>query len=108
MPNLTFYVSKELLEQIEDVVALTQDFQSLCVEHLGAEVEKVHIIYISVQSGCGHPIYAELRYRLLASRSPEMMTAFMHKLDQIIQKALDVTSRIRCFAYPPEQLYAYN
>jgi hypothetical protein len=108
MPNLSFYISKELLEQIETITALTQDCQSLCVDYLKADIEKVHIIYISVQSGCGHPVYAELRYRLLASRSAKTMDTFMHELDQIIQKALGVTPRIRCFAYPPEQLYAYN
>lgn len=108
MPNLTFYISEVLFEQMIDVSALTQDCQSLCVEHLGAELEKVHIIYISVKPGCGHPIYVELIYRLLANRSPEVMTSFMHELDQLIQKTMHVTSRIRCFAYPPQQLYAYN
>lgn len=108
MPNLTFYVSADLLEHVKDLSVLTRACQSLCVEQLGAVPEKVHIMYISVQSGCGNPIYVELIYRLLASRSPEVMTAFMRELDQLIQKAMHVTSRIRCFAYPPQQLYAYN
>ncbi|WP_111895322.1 hypothetical protein [Acinetobacter sp. MB5] len=108
MPNLSFYLSEELFEHMTDVSSLTQDCQSLCVEHLGAEMEKVHIIYISVKSGCGHPIYVELIYRLLASRSPEVMTSFMHKLDQIIQKTLGAIPRIRCFGYPHQQLYAYH
>ena len=108
MPNLTFYVPADFLEQVKDLSVLTQACQSLCVKQLGAASEKVHIMYISVQSGCGQPVYAELIYRLLASRSPEVMTAFMFELDQLIQKAMHVTSRIRCFACPPQQLYAYN
>ncbi|MCU4413141.1 hypothetical protein KTH71_03630 [Acinetobacter sp. WU_MDCI_Axc73] len=108
MPNLTFYISENLLEHVQDLSALTKACQSLCVKQLGAMPEKIHIMYISVQSGCGQPVYAELVYRLLASRSPEVMTAFMRELDQLIQKAMHVTPRIRCFAYPPQQLYAYN
>jgi len=108
MPNLTFYVSADVLEQVKDLSVLTQACQSLCVEQLGAALEKVHIMYISVQSGCGQPVYVELIYRLLASRSSEVMTAFMHELDQLIQKTIHVTSRIRCFAYSAQQLYAYN
>lgn len=108
MPNLTFYIAEDQFGQISDVSDLTQRCRSLCVNHLGAAVENVHIIYIAVQSGCGHPIYAELIYRLSDTRSAEVMTTFMQRLDEIIQQATGLTPRIRCFGSKPEQLYAYH
>ncbi|WEV50204.1 hypothetical protein OZX61_12545 (plasmid) [Acinetobacter sp. ESL0695] len=108
MPNLTFYVSKELLEKMKDMTSLTQNCLSLCVKTLGAELEKVHIIYIPAQLGYGHPIYVELIYRFLVSRSSEVMTTFMCELDQIVQNLFEAIPGIRCFACPPQQLYAYN
>jgi hypothetical protein len=58
----------------------------------------VHIIYVDVKPGCGHPVYAELFYRLTNVRTSEVMEEFMRELERAIRQASGLTARIRCFA----------
>lgn len=108
MPNITFYLSDEKFSGKNDFSTLTQRCVELCLNILHAKSEKIHIIYLSVQSGCGHPIYVEVRYRLESHRTPEVMSSFMSSLDFLIQQELNTTARIRCFGTPEFHLYAMN
>jgi hypothetical protein len=106
MPNLTFYVSEDQSDRFTDLPDFTHKCCALCRDILGAESEKVHIIYIDVRPGCGHPVYAELFYRLTKSRTPEVMGDFMHELDRAIRQASGLMARIRCFGSTASQIDA--
>lgn len=108
MPNLTFYISADHSDRFTDLPNFTHHCSKLCCDILGAEPEKVHIIYVDVRSGCGHPVYAELFYRLTKWRTPEVMNNFMCELDLAIRLATGLMVRIRCFGFTATQIYARN
>ncbi|WP_121553504.1 hypothetical protein [Gibbsiella quercinecans] len=108
MPNLTFYISEDQSGRFTDLPDFTHNCSALCSHILGAESEKVHIIYIDVRPGCGYPVYAELFYRLTKLRTPEVMENFMRELDRAIRQASGLTARIRCFGSTAPQIYARN
>ncbi|VFS89589.1 Uncharacterised protein [Raoultella planticola] len=80
MPNLTFYISQQHAGRLTDLHGLTRACSALCTGILAAESENVHIIYVEVKPGCGHPVYAELFYRLTSERTPEVMAEFMREV----------------------------
>ncbi|VEC79196.1 Uncharacterised protein [Raoultella ornithinolytica] len=98
MPNLTFYLSQEHAARFSDLRDLTRTCSALCTGILAAESENVHIIYVDVKPGCGHPVYAELFYRLTNVRTSEVMEEFMRELERAIRQASGLTARIRCLA----------
>lgn len=106
MPNLTFYISADHSDRFTDQPYFTYRCRKLCNEILGAEPEKVHIIYVDVRTGCGHPVYAELFYRLTKWRTPEVMEKFMCELDLAIQQNTGLLARIRCFGSTETQIFA--
>ncbi|WP_413727836.1 hypothetical protein [Sodalis sp. RH19] len=108
MPNLTFYISEDQSDRFTDLPDFTHICRALCSEILGAEAEKVHIIYVDVRPGCGHPVYAELCYRLTKSRVPDVMEKFMRELDLAIRQASGLMARIRCFGSSAPQIFALN
>lgn len=106
MPNLTFYISEEC--SFTDLTNFTCICHTLCCDILGAEAEKVHIIYVNIKPGCGHPVYAELFYRRTKWRTPEVMENFMRELDLATRQASGLIARIRCFGSTLPQIYARN
>ncbi len=108
MPNLTLYISQEHIDRFTDRHDLTRACSTLCTGILGAESENVHIIYVEVKPGCGHPVYAELFYRLTILRTPEVMENFMRGLERTIREASGLTARIRCFGSVAPHLFARN
>ncbi|WP_336709113.1 MULTISPECIES: hypothetical protein [unclassified Cedecea] len=108
MPNITFYISEDQSDRITGFQDLTRTCFALCTEILNAEPDNIHIIFVNVRPGCGHPIYVELFYRLTESRTPEVMDKFMHELDAVIRLSTALTARIRCFGSPALQIYARN
>lgn len=108
MPNLTFYISEDQFDRFTDLPDFTHNCCALCTDILGAESEKVHIIYVDARPGCGHPVYAELFYRLTKSRTPQVMDNFMRELDLAIRQASGLMARIRCFGSNARQIYARN
>ncbi|AKL12399.1 TPA: hypothetical protein I8271_001728 [Kluyvera intermedia] len=108
MPNLTFYLSQEYAGRFSDLPAFTRICSDLCRDILAAEPNNIHIIFITVKPGCGHPVYAELFYRLTTQRTPEVMEHFMRKLDSATQQAWGFMARIRCFAFSAPHPYALN
>ena len=108
MPNLTFYLSQEHAARFSDLRDLTRTCSALCTGILAAESENVHIIYVDVKPGCGHPVYAELFYRLTNVRTSEVMEEFMRELERAIRQASGLTARILCFGSAASHLFARN
>ncbi|WP_410955645.1 hypothetical protein [Raoultella planticola] len=108
MPNLTFYISQQHAGRLTDLHDLTRACSALCTGILAAESENVHIIYVEVKPGCGHPVYTELFYRLTSERPPEVMAEFMRELERTIREASGLTARIRCFGSAASHLFARN
>lgn len=108
MPNLTFYISADHSDRFTEQPNVTRHCSKLCGNILGAEPEKVHIIYVDVRQGCGHPVYAELFYRLTKWRTPEVMENFMSELDLAIRQTMGLMVRIRCFGFTAPQIHARN
>lgn len=108
MPNLTFYISQQHAGRLTDLHDLTRACSALCTGILAAESENVHIIYVEVKPGCGHPVYAELFYRLTNVRTSEVMEEFMRELERAIRQASGLTARIRCFGSAASHLFARN
>jgi hypothetical protein len=108
MPNLTLFISTEKMPPEETLAELTVQCTRLCTEILQAALENVHIIHVAVRPGRGHPVFAEIQYRLEPFRTQAVMDAFMQRLDEVIQRHTGLTARIRCFGYAAHALHARN
>ncbi|WP_353613290.1 hypothetical protein [Mangrovibacter phragmitis] len=108
MPNLTFYISENHGDKFKNLDDFTHKCSVLCCDILGAEPKNIHIIFVYVKAGCGQPVCAELFYRLTALRTHEVMENFMRQLDFATQQVSGLTTRIRCFGYPAEHIFARN
>lgn len=108
MPNLTFYISENHSDKFRNINNFTHKYSALCCDILGAELKNVHIIFINVKPGCGQPVYAELFYRLTTSRTQEVIENFTRELDLATHQTSGLTTRIRCFGYPAERIFARN
>lgn len=108
MPNLTFYISENHADKFKNLSDFTRQCSALCCTTLGADPKNVHIIFVDVKPGCGQPVYAELFYRLTTWRTHEVMENFMRELDCATHEASGLTTRIRCFGFPAEHLFARN
>jgi hypothetical protein len=71
-------------------------------------LENVHIIFVAVRHGRGHPAFVEIQYRLEPFRTAAVMDLFMKELDDVIQCSTDLTARIRCFGYEASSIHARN
>ncbi len=108
MPNLTFFITAEKMPPARTRAALTAQCAALCIEILQAAPENVHIVYVRVDEGCGHPVFAELKYRLEPFRTQGVMASFMERLDDAIRHGTALTARIRCFGYAASTIHALN
>jgi hypothetical protein len=108
MPNITLFIAAEKMPSDEVRSLLTEQCTVLCTEVLHAALENVHIVYVGVHHGRGHPVFADIKYRLDSFRTKAVMDVFMDKLDVAIQQATGLTARIRCFAYAATVIYARN
>jgi hypothetical protein len=108
MPNLTLYFPVGQMPSEERLAALSSSCLRLCTEVLEAARQNVHVIYIEVRHGHGHPVFAELQYRVETFRTPAVMNRFMAELDDAIVRGTGLTARIRCFAYAASSIYARN
>ena len=106
MPNLTVYIATEHMPCAAKLALLSRDCVELCTRVLQAAPGKVHVMYVGVRPGYGHPVFAELLYRIDACRTPAVMQAFMEGLDNAIMRHAGLTARIRCFA--SEAIDAFN
>jgi hypothetical protein len=108
MPNLSLYISAGKMPSDEQIAALSHECVELCTNVMGAALNNVHVIYIEARHGHGHPVFAEVQYRLQTSRTPSVMNRFTEQLDNAIMRHTGLTARIRCFGYIASSIHARN
>ena len=108
MPNVTWFIPAEHMPEEGALQALTSECTELCTGVLKAALDKVHIIYVTVQHGRGHPAYVEIKYRLETFRPPEVMSEFMTALEASMLLHTGLKARIRCFGYAASDIHARN
>lgn len=108
MPNVTFFITAEEMPLDGALADLTSRCARLCTEVLQAAPENVHIFYVAVRQGRGHPLFAEVRCRLAPFRAPALMQTFMESLDEAIRCTTGLVGRIRCFGYAVSSIHARN
>ncbi len=108
MPNVTFYIDAEKMPSDECLAGLSSDCIELCTKVIGAQVKNVHVIYVGVRHGHGHPVFAQIQYRLEAFRTPAVMSRFMEAMDNAIAHRTSLSARIRCFGYAASSIHARN
>lgn len=96
------------MPSVERLAGLSRDCVELCTNVLEAKLENVHVIYLDVRRGHGHPVFAEIQYRLETFRTPEVMNQFMEGLERTIARRTGLTARIRCFGYVAPSIHARN
>ncbi len=106
MPNVTIYFSADRVPPDEALADLTEQCTELCTGILRAALTNVHIVYVAVRHGRGHPAFAEVQYRLEQFRTPPVMERFMEGLDDAIRRTTGLTARIRCFGYEASSIHA--
>lgn len=108
MPNVTIFIPTEKMPPDGTLAELTDQCTQLCTGILKAALENVHIIYVAVRQGRGHPAFAEIKYRLEPFRTQPVMDSFMERLDEVIKRNMGLTARIRCFGYAAPAIHARN
>ncbi|WP_127903494.1 hypothetical protein [Solirhodobacter olei] len=108
MPNVTFYFPISDMPPDDARARLTDACTALCIDPLKAALNNVHVLFVGVKHGRGHPVFAEIRYRQQPHRTPCVMAEFMEALDAAIRDTTGLTARVRCFGYGPAQIYARN
>ncbi len=108
MPNVTIFIPANRMPPDGALATLTEQCTELCTSILRAALANVHVIYVTVRHGRGHPVFAEIRYRLEPFRTPPVMDRFMEGMDEAIRRNLDLTARIRCFGYAASSICARN
>lgn len=108
MPNVTIYISADRMPPDEALANLTEQCTELCTGILRAALANVHIVYVAVRHGRGHPAFAEIQYRLEPFRTPPVMAQFIGELDDAIRRNIGLAARIRCFGYEASSIHARN
>ena len=108
MPNVTIYIPADRMPPDEALAELAEQCTELCTGILRAALVNVHVIYVAVRHGRGHPAFAEIQYRLELFRTPPVMDRFMDELDDAIKRNTGLTARIRCFGYEASSIHARN
>ncbi|CAB3797809.1 hypothetical protein LMG28688_04617 [Paraburkholderia caffeinitolerans] len=108
MPNVTFYIHAGHMPPDERLAELSGDCVELCTSVLEAELKNVHVIYVDVRHGHGHPVFVEVLYRLAASRTSAVIDQFMEALENAIVRRTGLMARIRCFGYAAPNIHARN
>lgn len=108
MPNVTIFIPADKMPPDGALADLTEQCTDLCTGILQAALVNVHVIYVAVQHGRGHPVFAEIQYRLEAFRTPPVMDRFMESLDDAIRRNIGLTARVRCFGYAASRINTRN
>ncbi|MDE1180394.1 hypothetical protein [Paraburkholderia sp.] len=108
MPNLTFYISAGHMPSDERLAELSRDCVELCTRVLEASLDNVHVIYVEARHGHGHPVFAEVQYRLDTHRTAPVMNRFIDALGDAIGCRTGLTARIRCFGHAASNIHARN
>ena len=108
MPNVTFHIAAGQMPSDAKLAELSSDCVIFCTTVLEAALENVHVTFVEVRHGHGHPVFAEVQYRLETFRTPPVMNAFMDALDNAIVRRTGFNARIRCFGYAASSIHARN
>jgi hypothetical protein len=108
MPNITVFLAREQMPSDARLAALSDQCAELCTGLLQAAPANVHIVFVTVRQGRGHPVYAEIQFRQTPLRTPPLMEQFMAALADAIRQYTALTARIRCFGHTAANLYARN
>lgn len=108
MPNVTIFIPTEKMPSDKKLAELTGQCTELCTGLLRAALKNVHVIYVGIRHGQGHPVFAEVQYRLEPFRTAPVMEQFMEALDDAIRHGTGLTARIRCFGYAASSIHARN
>lgn len=108
MPNVTIFIPADKMPPDAALSDLTDRCTELCTDVLRAALDNVHVIYVAVRHGRGHPVFAEILFRLEPFRTPPVMERFMEGLDDAIRCKTDLAARIRCFGHAAPSIYARN
>lgn len=108
MPNITLFIPAAAMPSDQAVAELSDRCALLCTGLLRAALANVHVACVAVHPGSGHPVFADVRYRLEPFRTPAVMEAFMQGLEEAIVQTLRLVPRIRCFGYAASNLHARN
>ncbi|MEK6425301.1 MAG: hypothetical protein V4801_37470 [Burkholderia gladioli] len=108
MPNVTFFVHAARMPSSDPLAGLSGECVELCTGLLGARLENVHVVYVDVRQGYGHPVFVEIQYRLETFRTPDVMNRFMAALENAIVRHTGLTARIRCFGHAASNVHARN
>lgn len=110
MPNVTVFIPTDRMPA--DQAAFDQflrDCTDLCTGTLGAALDKVHIMFSPTLTHVqGQDAYIEIKYRLDAKRTAEVMRRFMAELDATFTNRFSLVARIRCFGYGHDAIHALN
>lgn len=93
-----------------DTQSFQQDCHYLCIQMLDATPENIQIqMLASCLPPLGRAVYADVKYRCQPHRNNVLMSLFMQELEStIVRHCRTWSPRIRCFPFPPEQLYTRN
>lgn len=108
MPNVTFYISTGQMPSDEKLAELSRDCIELCTSVLKAALENIHVIHVEVRHGHGHPVFAEVQYRLETFRTRAVMDQFMEAPDDASVRRTGLMARIRCFGHAASNIHAHN
>ncbi|WP_419687776.1 hypothetical protein ACN22W_26840 [Burkholderia theae] len=108
MPNVTIHIPAEQMPSDERLAELSGDCVELCTRVLEAALKNVHVIFVEVRHGHGHPVFAEVQYRVETFRTPAVMDRFMEALENAIVRCTGLTARIRCFGHAASNIHARN
>lgn len=106
MPSVTIFIAEANMPSNAALDALSSACATLCTDVLQAAPGTVHVIHVPVRHGCGHPVSAEIRYRIQPFRTTELMDRFMVLLDREMLRHTGCVARIRCFGYDAAHLHA--
>jgi hypothetical protein len=108
MPNVTFHIDAKRMPSDERLAELSRDSVDLCTRVLQAQRKNIHVIFLAVQHGHGHPVFVEIQYRLETFRTPPVMNQFMEALDHAVAHRTGLMARIRCFGHAASNIDARN
>ncbi|RQR33722.1 MULTISPECIES: hypothetical protein [unclassified Burkholderia] len=106
MPSVTIFIPGTSMPSSAALDALSSACETLCTEVLSAAPGTIHVAYVPIRLGRGHPVSAEIRFRIASFRTTELMDRFMAELDREILRHTGFIARIRCFGYDTTHLHA--
>ncbi|RQS52729.1 hypothetical protein [Burkholderia sp. Bp8986] len=106
MPSVTILIPGTSMPSSAALDALSSPCETLCTEVLRAVPGTIHVAYVPIRLGRGHPVSAEIRFRIASFRTTELMDRFMAELDREILRHTGSIARIRCFGYDTTHLHA--